>query len=356
LRKYKNPMVDLKWIPILIPDKKNWTPHIYKWKTIYLKTTRDLKVLLDRNIPKYKYKNNFWAEAYMNEAISSLYEPGSIMKAITVAIWIETWEIHSTDFYYDKWFVKIDQFTIKNVMSACSWYHTYWHALNYSCNVWMIDIARKVWKTMFHSYLKKFWFSNPTNITLTWEVSWDLKPFSSRAQLFTSSYWLWVNVNPLQMVMAYSVIANGWILYKPKIVDSITYVDKKSWEKIVIKEKPEIITRVIKESTSKEVTKMLVDSVNKWVAKNWKVPWFLLAWKTWTSDIASRWKYEKWVWSTNASFAWFWPAQDPQFVILVKLRRPRTVKYGWESSAYMFSELAEYLLNYYWVSSNDKFK
>ncbi len=356
LRKYKNPMIALRWVPILIPDKKNWTPHVYKWKTIYLRKTNDLDILLDTKIPKYKYKNNFGAWVYMNEAIASLYEPWSIMKAITVAIWIETWEITPDTYYMDKWYVKIDRFKITNVMKACSWYHTYAHALNYSCNVWMIDIARKVWKTLFYNYLKKFWFAESTNITLSWEVFWVVKPFASRANLFTSSYWLWVNVSPLQMVMAYATIANGWILYKPKIVDSISYFDKNTKKEIVLKEEPEIVTRVIKKSTSKQVIKMLVDSVNKWVAKHWKVPWYLLAWKTWTSDIASRGTYEKWVWSTNASFAGFGPAQDPKFVILVKLRRPRTVKYGWESSAFMFAELSKYLLDYYGISANEKFK
>jgi cell division protein FtsI/penicillin-binding protein 2 len=278
------------------------------------------------------------------------------MKAITVAIWIDTWEIKANDFYYDKWYAKVWKFTIYNVASACTWNHTYSHALNYSCNVWMINIARKIWKSLFYDYLKDFWFWELTRITLEWEISWRVIPFEewTRSKLFTTSYWLWISVTPLQMVMSYATIANGWVLYRAKILKSIKY--NINWKEIFIKPKSDPIRRVLKESTSKIVTKMLVDSINMWVAKHWKVPGYLLAWKTWTSDIASHWWYEKWVWSTNASFIWFWPAQDPQFVILVKLRRPRTKKYGWETSAYIFSDIAKYLLGYYWISKNLKMK
>jgi cell division protein FtsI/penicillin-binding protein 2 len=92
---------------------------------------------------------------------------------------------------------------------------------------------------------------------------------------------------------------------------------------------------------------MLVSSIKYWVAKNWNVEGYTLAWKTWTSQIAKRWWYEKKEASTYASFAWFWPAEDPKFVIIVKLDRPRTSLYWGHTSSKIFKEIAEYLLDYY---------
>ena len=66
------------------------------------------------------------------------------------------------------------------------------------------------------------------------------------AQLLTSSYWLWVSVTPLQMANAYSVLANGWLYIKPRIIDSIEYPN---WK--IVEFKIEEVRRVIKDSTSK---------------------------------------------------------------------------------------------------------
>lgn len=81
---------------------------------------------------------------YVHDAIGSLYEPGSVFKALTVAIGIDSGDIRPTDMYTDKGFVEIDQYTIKNVAKECLGYRTYAHALDWSCNVGMIDIVKKV--------------------------------------------------------------------------------------------------------------------------------------------------------------------------------------------------------------------
>ena len=107
--------------------------------------------------------------------------------------------------------------------------------------------------------------------------------------------------------------------------------------------------RVISEETSNTMIGILVDSIEHWVANHWKVEWYSLWWKTWTSQIPYKWKYENWnlPWVTNASFAWFWPAQDPKFVIIVKLRRPRTNNYWGLTSSYIFADVSKFLLDYY---------
>lgn len=341
--KYPNPLIDLKGFPIFIENTKKWKPFYYNSKKIFLiEATED--EIWNPAIIKYKYVNDYWPEVYRNWAISDLYEPGSIMKAFTVAIWLDTWEINENSMYQDNWSLDIDQFTISNVSKKCLWYHSYGHALNYSCNVWMIRIAQKYWRVLAYKYLQDFWFDRKTDITLSGEVTWKIRNLNqwSISNLLTSSYWLWVSVTPLQMAAAYSVLANWWIYIKPHIIDTIEYPD---WK--VLKYKTEEEYRVIKTEISKIITKMLVDSITNWVAKTWFVEWYTLAWKTWTSQIASKWWYEDWQASTYASFAWYWPAEDPKFVIIIKLDRPRTSIYWWVTSWKIFKEISEYLLDYY---------
>lgn len=341
--KYPDPLIDLKGIPVFVEDSLNGKQFFYNSKKILLRLVTDNE-LWNPAIIKYKYINDFGPEVYRNWAISDLYEPGSIMKAFTLAIWIDSWEIWEYSMYRDNWSLKIDQFEISNVSDKCLWYHSFGHALNYSCNVWMIRIAQKYWRVIAYNYLKSFWFEKKTDISMDWEVTSKIRELNhwSVSNLLTSSYWLWISVTPIQMATAYSILANGWVYVSPHIIDTIEYGNKK-----VLKYKTEQEYRVIKPETSRIISRMLVNSINKWVAQTWNVLGYTLAWKTWTTQIASKWKYEEWQASTYASFAWFGPAEDPKFVIIVKLDRPRTSEYWGRTSALIFKDISEYLLDYY---------
>ncbi len=346
---FPNPSTDLLWYPIFVEDNDIWTKFIYDNKEIFLReASRD--ELWNMALVKYKYKNWYWAWVYSNDIISALYEPGSVMKTVTVAAWIDTWEINKNSMYQDNWFVEIDNFKISNIAEQCKWYHTFWNALNYSCNVGMIRIAQKVWKTLMYQYYDEFGFWKITWVDLQWEVSSKLEPWERRSQawLFTRSYWLWISLTQLQVAAAYNVIANGWIYLKPKIIDKIIYPDGRE-----VLYKTEEQRRVVKDATSKIVTNMLYDWCVNWVSKNWLVKWYNLACKSWTAQISYKWWYENWNWSTVWTFAWFWPIEDPKFTIIVKLERIRTSAYGWETSGHIFSDVAKYLLDYYKIPKKE---
>jgi len=343
-KKYKDPANELIWKGVFVEDEIKWKEFIFNSKKILLRAATREELWIYK-LQKYKYKNDLWSFVHRNPIISDIYEPGSIMKAITMAIWIDSWEITRNTYYKNNWPIKIDQFPISDIAHECRWYHTFSHALNYSCNVWMVRIVQKIWKALLYNYLIDFGFWNITEISLEWETSLELKNYEkwSNAQLYTSSYWLWINVTQIQMAVAYSALANGWLILRPQIINKINFWD---WNEIIFKK--EIVRRAVSEDTSKIMIDVLVDSIEKWVAKHWKVDWYLLAWKTWTAQIAYKWWYEdkNMPWATNASFAWFWPAQDPQFVIIVKLVRPRTNNYWGLTSSYIFSDIAKYMLEY----------
>ena len=65
------------------------------------------------------------------------------------------------------------------------------------------------------------------------------------------------------MATAYSVIANGGVYIKPRIIESVKFSDGKE-----IQHKKETIRRVIKESTARDVSRMLVSGVDNGVAAN----------------------------------------------------------------------------------------
>lgn len=349
-RKYPNPAIDLLWKTVLIEDSIKWDELLYNNKRIKLReATREESA--NPALVRYKYTNDYWAWVYLNDTIQNLYEPGSIMKPVTVAAWIDSGEIRRYDLYKDPWYAEVGDFKIKNVSSNCIGLKTFQNALNFSCNVWMLKIADKMWKSLFSKYLYDFWFWKITGINLEWERTGEIQPYEkwSRAQLFTTSFGQGIVTTPLQMASAYSTIANWWIYMQPYIVKSISF-----WDGRLVENKPNSIQRVIKESTAKIVTDMLAEWWKVWFAKAGWVPWYNIGGKTWTSQMAYKWTYEKWAATTIGSFAWFWPAEDPRFVIIVKLERPRTSEYWESTSSKIFWRISSYILDYYAIPKNNK--
>lgn len=354
--KYPNPTNDLLWYIVFKEDSENWERFFYDNKEIFLsKISRE--ELWDNLLVKYKYKNDFWPGVYQNDAISSLYEPGSIMKSLVFAMWIDTGEIDANELYFDPNKLEIAGFPITNLdKKRCGGLHSFSNALDYSCNVWMVRIVQRLGTLITYNYFKKYWFDQVTGITLEWEVTANMKDWQkwSKSNLYTSSYWLGISVTPLQMAAAYSILANGWVYKTPKIIDKVKFADGK-----IIEYKSESERRVLKESTTKIMTKILVNWVKIWAAKNGYVEWFNLAGKTGTAQIPYKWKYcdaNDCIGKTRASFVWYGPAEDPKFVIVVKLDRPRVNQYGGSTSAYLFNEIAEYLLDVYNIPKKIKNK
>ncbi|MCT4616800.1 MAG: penicillin-binding protein 2 [Candidatus Gracilibacteria bacterium] len=349
--KYQNPEVDLLGIPILIQDKIEGEKYFYKGKTLLLREATDDE-RLNSAVVKYKYKNDFGPAVYKNDAISELYEPGSIFKPIIVAMGLDSGDLHRFDTYRDKGYAMIDQFKITNVSSKCKGpSQTFQHALNYSCNTGMIEMIQRVGKSLIHDYLLDFGFGNISGITLDGEVFSRVEPFEtwSRAKLFTTSFGRGMVTTPIKVATAYATMANSGIRMKPTIVKEIRFANGKVVKNNIIPEK-----RVISEETSKTITEMLVDGVENGVASNGKVEGYLVAGKTGTAGYVKKGKYEEGPATTIGSFAGYAPADDPKFVILVKLDRPRTSEFGGATSAHIFNRIATFLFEYYKIPKNVK--
>lgn len=266
---YENPYFELFGTKLFVEDTASGTLITnIDGKRLTLREATDVEIQ-NFALKKYKYKNKYGPAVYSNDVVSALYEPGSVFKALTAAIGIDTGEIEPTDTYYDKGYVELDygnyKQRIKNIASQCLGRHTYINAINWSCNVGMIDIIQQVGPALFSKYIQDFGFGTKTNITLDGEQYAQISPYEkwSKTQFFTMSFGQGINVSMLQMAAAYSVLANGGVYMEPYIVESLLYPNGKKVDTI-----PNPIRRVIKEETSKKVIAMLVDSVkNGFAAK-----------------------------------------------------------------------------------------
>lgn len=300
-----------------------------------------------RNIPwtrKFVFENYLWPQAFVDKNISFPYEPWSVFKAITLWVWIDSDSINLYDFYDDPWFVEIGPFTIANISSKCLWDNTFSHALSFSCNVWMVRIAQAVTKYVFYNYLNKLGFGQKTWVELANEESWTLPDFNtvSVARFFNNTYGQWILATPLQMATSYSSLVNWWMYIQPTIVEAMFDPNTESYLPLGKKQR----LRVFKEETSEDMKEALVSVISDWWLQKYKKEWLSLWWKTWTSEIAYKGKYQGWAWWTNWSFVWLVTAEDVNYVIAIQVRRPRTSPRWSDTAGLIFSQLAEFLVSY----------
>ena len=302
------------------------------------------------SLKKYISKNIYWASVFVDKNISIAFEPWSIFKAFTTAIWLDSDEIRLDDHYQDDWSVKIDVYTIQDAdKNACMWYHSFQEALVNSCNVWMIRIVEALGKEIFYNYLSKFWFWERTWIELSEEKNWSVPKLSSTsmAWFFNNSFGQWVTVTQIQLAAAYSALVNWWKYIKPTIISQIREKSANN-DNVTIQEKvAHSLRQVIRPEVSEEMrTALYTVAATNDQYKNARVEWYRLGAKSWTSQIAYKWKYQRWVWWTQATFAWIVSIDDPEYIVLIWLSRPRTSQW-WVGTAWkIFWEIATFLIWY----------
>jgi len=301
-----------------------------------------------------KFKNGIGVGAYLNRAVQAVYEPGSVMKPVTMAIAIDQGEVTPTDKYDDSGPVKVDEFTIQNALFKYYGKVTMTNCLEFSINTCMTTVSTKLGRKLFYRALDRFGFGHITGVELEDELPGELPPWKnwSNALLATSSYGQGISSTPLQMITAFAALANGGKLMKPMVIDRILRADG-----TVERNQPKVIDQVITPETSSTITAMLVSSVKNGYAKSAAIPGYRMAGKTGTSQVAGPGgKYETGTGSVITSFAGYAPANNPKFVVLVKFDRPkaRGKELGVQSAAPVFKDIATFLFKYYGIPPDEK--
>jgi cell division protein FtsI/penicillin-binding protein 2 len=104
---YQNPWFDLFGTPLFVVDNMSGTTFAnIEGQRLKLREAEDNEIQ-NFTLTKYKFKNKYGSAVYTNDIISAFYEPGSVFKAITAAIGIDSGEISPDDTYHDKMKVEL---------------------------------------------------------------------------------------------------------------------------------------------------------------------------------------------------------------------------------------------------------
>ena len=279
---------------------------------------------------------------YVNNAVSTPYEPGSVFKAITMAMGLDMGKVDPLTTYNDTGVEKIAGFEIKNSDKKAHGLQTMTQVMEESLNTGVIYVSRLVGIDAFREYVNRFGFGKKTDIKLSQESVGNISSIKRNSEIFmaTASFGQGITVTPLQMVMAFSAIANGGNLMKPYLVEKIVKADGS--EEVY---KPESAGQVIKPQTATTLSAMLASVVKYGHAKKASVDGYYIAGKTGTAQVAGKYGgYEEG--RTIHTFVGYAPVDKPRFVMLTKVDYPKNALWAESSAVPLFGEIAQYLLNY----------
>lgn len=317
---------------------------------VYIKTWGEYRTAtsterIDTTISKYITKNVYWPQVMVDKNISMAYEPWSIFKAFTVAIGLDTDEIRFYDPYNDPGEVKVGQFTIKNAEEICAGDRNFLHAFVRSCNVGMVRIAQKLGKEVFYNYIDKLGFWKITWIELANEDPGFIESVTSvsDARFFNNTFGQWLLATPIQLAAALGSVINGWYYVQPTILKG-TYDQKND---IYRENSTKVIKQIFRPETAEALKVWLFTVMEENPELKYaKVEWYQLGGKTWTSQISYKGKYMRWEWWTNGSFIGIITKDDPQYIVIIQVRRPRQNQWWFATAGKIFGDIANFIVNY----------
>lgn len=287
--------------------------------------------------------------SWRNRAITDNYEPGSTFKPIVMSAILEEGLKSPEDLIYcENGKYKIYDRTIEDV-KGYGWLSLA-KVIKKSSNIGMAKLAKDVSKNLIYQYVRDFGFGVTTGIELPGETSGELKKTIEWSK-FTSigmSYGYGISVTPIQMAMAFGALANGGFLLKPKIYLGISEDTKFEAERI----QPEVIRRIISDSTSKTIVRMLEDVVLDGTGRQAFVEGLRIAGKTGTTkkyDPQSKHYTEN---NFISSFIGFFPAESPQILVYVMVDNPKKAYLGGEVAAPTFKRILQRIFRIIEIEKN----
>jgi cell division protein FtsI (penicillin-binding protein 3) len=276
------------------------------------------------------------------------YEPGSTFKLVTLSAAFEKGKIKTTDTMdceaSGKW-----QFNSKVVINddeplgVLSVPDVFAH----SSNICSAKIALKLGLEDFYSFIRDYGFGTKTVLGYPGESQGLLRPPEKwqPIDLAVTGFGHGIAITGIQLIDAYSAIANGGVLMEPRLVERITDPAGST----IYQSKPHQLRRVVSPETVKIMNSLLRRVVEIGTGVKAQIPGYTVAGKTGTAQkIDEHGKYSK---SEHvASFCGFVPASKPRFTILVVIDKPTTTAYGGEAAAPAFAEIAKRLLSAYAIA------
>jgi len=322
------------------------------------------KVKALANFPTYEpaqYSQTEDISYFTNAVISSPYEPGSVVKAFTMAHGLQSGAVLPSTTYFDPGFEVIDGFKVRNAGALIPKTRTMTEVITKSVNTGVINVLKNLngnniididdKKSLHGFFTGQLGFGQKTNIELAGESAGVISApeESSDVKYANMTFGQGVSMNMIHLASGLSSLINGGNYYQPSILQSYTYPSGK-----VEEVKPTIIrSDVISDVTSQQIKTMLktvVDDGGGYLAKNYG---YNVGGKTGTAQLANPegGYFED---QDTGSFFGYGASDEQQYVIVVRVNNPRIGGYaGSRAAAPIFANISDWLISYYGIEPQE---
>ena len=280
---------------------------------------------------------------FLTPGASFVYEAGSVVKPITMAMAIDLGLIEPDTERVFSGSVEVGGHTIRNADNDVFGRETMTQVLENSDNVAMVWVGQQVGIDNQYQYLEKFGFGRKIELGLVGEQTGILRKLAEWNPILnaTAAFGQGFSTTLMQLVAAYTVLANDGETVQPHLVKGS--LNGNVVEPYSYNEQP---NRVISSETANKITIMLESVVVNGHGKRAQIKGVRVGGKTGTAQVAS---------PTGGylennfigTFAGIFPIDDPRFVMAVRLDNPKTVRFAESSAAPVFGEIGDWMANYY---------
>lgn len=272
-----------------------------------------------------------------NLAIEEAFEPGSTMKAFTLAAAVEEGVFNPKETFKTGIYNVPGSTPVKDHSGIPGGKTiTFLDGFQRSSNVGISTIAMdKLGADTFREYITKFGFDKKTGIDLPFEGTGKIQ-YKYKRDKVSTSFGQASSVTPIQQVQAASAIANDGKMMRPYVISEI--MDGNTG-KTVKKTKPAVAGTPISKETAAKVRDYMgtVITGKHGTGKKYKIEGYEVAGKTGTAQFSSGGQYVRGATDYVYSFLGMAPKDDPQLVIYVAVKQPK-LKAG-EAGADPLSEI-----------------
>jgi cell division protein FtsI (penicillin-binding protein 3) len=268
--------------------------------------------------------NRVGRTSFSNTAVTEPFEPGSTLKPFVAAALLERGRAKPSDMVdTHNGTLVLDGRTINDTHRAGKL--TLTDVIRFSSNIGIVEFGQRLSPREKYETFRDVGFGMPLGVPLPAESPGTLREPREWSKQTSASILMGyeIAVTPLQLVTAYSAIANGGELLEPHIVKEIRSLDGK----VLYRAEPRPIRRVMSGEVAHTVQQMLLAVVQEGTSTKADLQNFEVAGKSGTARRTSgNAGYTKG--NYTASFVGLFPGNDPQYVVLVKLDSPKGSHYG----------------------------